>query len=81
MYLIFLIDLISILIDLVNIWSIFGHVLGNWAQGLAWGGDLVCHAAWTPPGHYYGMQSTRSGGSSVPPENLLECGPREARSL
>ena len=20
-----------------NIWLIFGHVLGNWAQGLAWG--------------------------------------------
>ena len=33
---------------LVNIWSIFGHVLSNWAQRLAWGGDLVCHAAWTP---------------------------------
>ena len=40
-----------------NILSIFGHVLGNWAQGLAWGGDLVCHADWTPPGYYYGMQS------------------------
>ena len=38
------------LLDFVNIWSIFGHVLGNWAQGLAWGGDLVCHAAWAPRG-------------------------------
>ena len=24
-------------------------MLGKWAQGLAWGGDFVCHAAWTPP--------------------------------
>lgn len=45
------------LVDLVNIWSIFGHVLGDWAQDLPGGRDLLCHAAWTPPGYYYGMQS------------------------
>ena len=36
------------LIEFVNIWSIFGHVLGNWAQGLAWEGDLVCHVDLDP---------------------------------
>ena len=44
--------------DLVNIWSIFGHVLGNWAQGLAWGGRFGLSRGLGPPGYYYGMQST-----------------------
>ena len=35
----------------------FGHVLGTWGQGLAWGVDLVCHRGLDPPGHYYGMQN------------------------